>query len=291
MKLNKNKFAFSLIELSITILIIGLLVAGIIKGTSLYQKIQLTSAQNITSNSPVNRTKDLKMWLETSLKSSFVAGIKDGNQVSTWLDQKLDVQNKINPTQNTTGNRPIYQENYYNGIPSVKFDGANDFLPYNANFLVGSDYTIFVVDIRNSNKNGNYFLGGTSSSGPNQNLVLGYRFSNTLTQAHYTNDMNLTPSPTISINKPYIHVISFSKTSGKLYRFYQNGYSSTGSAPAQTAALTSYTNASIGRYKDISDFYSGHILELIMFSRTLKNSERVAIEDYLGQKYSIKINR
>jgi len=50
----KTKKAFSLIELSIVILIIGLLVAGVVKGQQLYQKTQLATAKKATEESPVN---------------------------------------------------------------------------------------------------------------------------------------------------------------------------------------------------------------------------------------------
>ncbi len=284
----KTKKAFSLIELSIVILIIGLLVAGVVKGQQLYRKMQLTSAQNITVSSPVNRTADLKMWLETSLKSSFVNNINDGDLVAIWNDQKLDQKSVISPSQSTQANKPTFKENVYNGIPGLKFDGTNDYLPYDGSFLVNSDYTIFVVDMRGSNKSQNYFIGGSGGS-PNSILHLGYRSASAVTQAHYFNDMDVTITPTIGINQIYLHVFRFSKTEGKFYRFYQNDHSLNYGDAEQTSPLVAY-NGFVGRGGGVN-YYNGHLFEIIVFKRALKNNEREAIENYLGQKYSIKIVR
>ncbi|MFM7621060.1 MAG: prepilin-type N-terminal cleavage/methylation domain-containing protein, partial [Alphaproteobacteria bacterium] len=49
---NLNK-AFSLIELSIVILIIGILVAGVTQSSRLVNQFRLTSARNITLSSPL----------------------------------------------------------------------------------------------------------------------------------------------------------------------------------------------------------------------------------------------
>ncbi len=60
--MQKNYNAFSLIELSIVILIIGILVAGVTKGSTLYQKIKLSSARSVTNNSPVAYISGLSVW-------------------------------------------------------------------------------------------------------------------------------------------------------------------------------------------------------------------------------------
>ncbi|MBU6338893.1 MAG: prepilin-type N-terminal cleavage/methylation domain-containing protein [Rickettsiales bacterium] len=53
MKKNTYK-AFSLIELSIVILVIGILFAGVMQGRSLIQKSRLKTAQSLTKSSPVS---------------------------------------------------------------------------------------------------------------------------------------------------------------------------------------------------------------------------------------------
>ena len=69
---HKNiKKAFSLIELSIVILIIGILVAGVTQSSRLVSQFRLLSARNITQSSPVHSIKDLLIWLETTSTKSW----------------------------------------------------------------------------------------------------------------------------------------------------------------------------------------------------------------------------
>ena len=73
MIINKNKFslkkAFSLIELSIVILIIGILVAGVTQSSRLVSRMKQISVRSMTLNSPISSIKDLYAWYETSLDS------------------------------------------------------------------------------------------------------------------------------------------------------------------------------------------------------------------------------
>jgi len=59
LKKNKISQAFSLIELSIVILIIGILVAGVTQSSRLVTQFRLLSARNMTQSSPVPTIKDL----------------------------------------------------------------------------------------------------------------------------------------------------------------------------------------------------------------------------------------
>jgi prepilin-type N-terminal cleavage/methylation domain-containing protein len=56
------KKAFSLIELSIVVLIIGILVAGITQSSRLVSMMKIQSARSLTINSPVASIKGLTIW-------------------------------------------------------------------------------------------------------------------------------------------------------------------------------------------------------------------------------------
>ena len=104
------KKAFSLIELSIVLLIIGLLVAGITQSSRLVQKFRIRTAQTLTESSPVNGIRNLVAWYETTSQASFDSTIDNGVAVSSWYDISPSV-NKSNATQTTAANRPVYTEN------------------------------------------------------------------------------------------------------------------------------------------------------------------------------------
>jgi len=68
----KNKLkAFSLIELSIVILIIGILFVGVTQSSRLINQMSLTTARNITQNSPVYSISGVVSWIETTSQQSF----------------------------------------------------------------------------------------------------------------------------------------------------------------------------------------------------------------------------
>ena len=65
MKKNINRFTgFSLIELSIVIIIIGILVAGITQGSRIIKEARLKTAKTLTESSPVASIRDLTLWLD-----------------------------------------------------------------------------------------------------------------------------------------------------------------------------------------------------------------------------------
>ena len=120
--MKKNK-AFSIIEISIVILIIGILVAGVTQSTRLIKQIKIASARSITKSSPVPSIKDLSLWLETSTDESFI-------EIQTDDDYRLTQWNDINPQNPSkyfaikTGSQFVtYTSEGINSIPSVKFTG------------------------------------------------------------------------------------------------------------------------------------------------------------------------
>jgi prepilin-type N-terminal cleavage/methylation domain-containing protein len=301
---NKNHKAFSLIEISMVILVIGILIAGVSQGVDLYDDYRLASARNLTKNSLVNRIPDLEMWLETTSENSLATGTTSFTDKPNPTDQdSIGRWNNINPnilpsarnhaTQNNptalVDNQPKYIRNGINGLPALKFDGTNDFFSFNGNFLVGSDYTIFVVEARGSGKLENLFFSGTLNGehNRNKNLILGY-YNNYIRYEHWYNGFVTSKSvPNFSSSVARIHNFTFSQNFGR--KIYVNS-SSFGSNP-NTSPLIDYPGSSIGRpiYYSTYSFYEGFMLEMIFYSRALTDKERQGVETYLSKKWGIKL--
>ena len=134
----KLKRAFSLIELSIVILIIGILVAGVTQSSRLVRQIKIQSIRNLTTNSPIPTIKDLMIWVETSLEKSFIeTEAQNNNPVSIWYDSNPTSIEKNNAIASSAVNYPIYIENVFNGvIPALRFDGVNDFFSFNSSAML-----------------------------------------------------------------------------------------------------------------------------------------------------------
>ena len=138
--------AFTLIELSAVIAIIGILIAGVMGATGLVKKSKIAAAQSLTKASPIAGITDNALWLESSLEGSFKdTETSTGDAVTTWYDQK-NAANKSSVV--AVGNGPTYS-NTINYIHAVKFSGST------ANYL-------------------QYFIGDSSVSTANQTLLLGY---------------------------------------------------------------------------------------------------------------------
>ena len=124
-----KKTAFSLIELSIVILIIGILIAGVTQSSRLIREIRFAGAQSITQSSDIASIADLAIWLETTSEKSFTtARPEDGDAIQTWNDinPKISDTLKTNAIQATLGNRPIYKAGAINNLPALRFDGVDD---------------------------------------------------------------------------------------------------------------------------------------------------------------------
>ena len=88
--------AFSLIELSIVILIIGILVAGVTQSSRLLKQMRLATIKNLTLNSPVSSIKDLAVWLESTMDQSFLDSEENtGSAISVWNDLNPQASSKI----------------------------------------------------------------------------------------------------------------------------------------------------------------------------------------------------
>lgn len=284
----KLQKAFSLIEMSLVILIISLLIVGSVKGANILKKSRYVNAKSLTQNSIVSNLKDLLIWYETSLETSFdrEETLNNGSPISNWYDNKSSSLKKFNASQSTQSNKPLFYFNVFNNsIPGLRFDG-NDFFNFDGTELINSPYTIFIVEQR---RTGAGFLGiiGGSNTASNSNLILGYRNDNTITQAHYANDMDYGLIPSYNQPQPRMHTFIFNNSYGKKY-WLNGGINPDQSNSTQTSPISSYDNPTIGCFAG-SSCYNGDIGEIIIIKRSLLRSERMAVESYLSKKYNIPI--
>jgi hypothetical protein len=281
-----HKKAFSLVELSVILLIISVVLLGVVKGNYLLSKSRLSNAQTLTQNSGILDIPDLVLWLETSLESSFVKSeAQDATNISTWYNNQ-NISPKNNASQSTLANQPKFYENAFNSaIPAVRFDGNNDFLNFDGSNLSNTNYTIFVVEQRRSNKSSNYFIGGTATS-TNSNLFVGYSSNAAITFSQYGNSINYNNIPSYDTPISRIHVVSLSSVSGIGKRYWLNGILV--ASDIYQNQILSFAGAALGRYT--ANYFNGDIGEVIIFTRSLTTNERRSIENYLGKKYNIKVS-
>jgi prepilin-type N-terminal cleavage/methylation domain-containing protein len=284
-----NKKAFSIIEISVVLLIVSVMVAGIATGRSMIIKSRLTNAKSLTQKSIVNEMgDDLIGWFETSLESSFIPSEakNDNSLITVWKDSnksaitKNDAKIGVSPT--------LVQNVFYNSIPGVRFTGTQ-YLNFDGKKFAKNSYTVFVVEQRSTGESGHYnsFISSPIRA-PSKRLSLGYYGSTGILQSHFSND-TLTTVPSYKAQTQAIHTFMYNNTNGQQYTL--NGKNPSASND-KTLPLDSYDSANIGYHQGPSQtyYYKGDIAEIIMFKRSLKTEEVEAIESYLGSKYGIPVS-
>jgi prepilin-type N-terminal cleavage/methylation domain-containing protein len=299
-----SKKAFSLIELSIVVLIIGILVAGITQSTSLLAKSKLSSARSQTKSSPVSSIEGIVGWWEATLTESFgnselEESLNGGaNGVTTWYDINPQSSLKNNATSiNSPDSNPGYTSSSgaINGLPTLKFNGTSHYLSFDGSDLANSNYSIFIVEQRSGSGSFQLMIGGDGALNDNEILQIGYRMDDKLTWGQYHNDYDVVV-PSYSGGVPRIHSLVFSSTSNPHKTYNINGVAqildpTEGYMTIPEQGLTAYPNATFGFYGPENYYYQGNIGEIIIFNRSLEEENLQSIEDYLSRKWEIVINR
>jgi len=301
-----RKKAFSLIELSVVILIIGILIGGVSQSSRVVAQMRLASARSITQSSGVNSLKDLTAWLESTSNKSFDArDQEDGAPVDNWYDTNPQTVAKINFTQGTSTKQPSFKANAINGLPALQFDGINDLMTLTDSTktlqdLVGVDEaTIIVVHQMNIVRESNSFMIHKASD----NVVrFNSHFPGVGNSVYYFDfgtccvegESRITGSsfPASYFNRVNI-VMWMKKSTTATIRV--NGTQMMSSA--LTGSLSSTDMASpatflLGSNGDDPEgyFLGGYLSEVILFRRALRSEEIADVENYLSRKWAVKLN-
>jgi prepilin-type N-terminal cleavage/methylation domain-containing protein len=306
----RSRLGFSLIELSVVILVIGILIIGITQGSRIMKEAKLKSAKSLTSSSPVASSAGLVLWLETTSEKSFDSNLGDGGQISTWYDTNPQSTTKNDATQATSARQPILDTTTFN-LPVVEFrDGGDD---------VG-DNSLSLPPAVWSAKKGTIFIVSAMRSGVTTNTNTLFHFSDGLEDgyggsnpvyefhAHYfpptygtfavdavtgSADNFTIASSTFGTGNIYTpSILTITANPGNKFEFFVNGTSE------KTSTITTQGNpdnqinyATIGAMVNFSSSrrMSGYIGEMIIFNRVLSGIEVAAINDYLSKKWGIKI--
>ncbi|MFT6346642.1 MAG: prepilin-type N-terminal cleavage/methylation domain-containing protein, partial [Myxococcota bacterium] len=107
----KIKLGFSLLELSVVLLVISVLMTAVIKGSDLIDVAKINSAKQKTINSPVLDIDNLIVWYEPIMSESFDnLEADDGKTVSVWNDiSGNNPKSPNNALQTNAANRPTYK--------------------------------------------------------------------------------------------------------------------------------------------------------------------------------------
>jgi len=299
MQKNKLSKAFSLVELSIVILVVGILLAAITKGKDLYSDMQLKTAQSVTSSSLINSMKSVSLWLDTTT----ISNIRDANKIQLdfdnnvhfWRDNKVSslatlIELQANSTANTDATKPLLIRNGLGGLPSIQFDGNNYFTLNNATKspLTDNDDTYSIAIVMKSNHL-QAASGTPISIGATTNHFAFNITSNTA--AEISQGTGNTQTFTHDSLRKNIYIFVVNNNNANNVKIYNNSDTSTDIATT-TPSSSSLIQGRINVAANLSDTpgYNGQISEIIVFNNELSQKEVEEINDYFKQKYNIPIN-
>lgn len=288
-KSKKSIRGFSLVELAIVILIIALVVAGVVGGKALIMESRLAKARKLTENAIFTANDNLVVWLEPTMKNAFKITKSDGDEVSEWMNR---INRHMNSLQTITDSKPTYVSNGIGKVPSVRFDGTNDFLEFESSSISAlnpAEFTIFVVcSVAGGEETYRSPLGSRSTSD-----TTGYMFyaaSTNVWSFWYglgSGWQQLAKSELLALNSP---TILMGMQDGTTMNFYVNNVA--GTTSANTFARNSTFRTRIG---DISGGgagvtypWNGDVSEIIIFNSALNDVEKDEVYDYLSKKYNIR---
>jgi prepilin-type N-terminal cleavage/methylation domain-containing protein len=324
------KKAFSLIELSIVILIIGILIAGVTQSSRLIRAFRVSTAQSLTQSSPVASIKGLIFWFETSLEASFLSSeASDQTVITQWNDINPQNSYKANAwagqrttasaisyniassgtTLNTSG--PTYIENGINSVPTLRFTNAATTyrylsVDYSAKNFQNEGMTVFAVVSHRSGSGWIFDRNCVTSAGVPNACGSSYNLGNPLFGAQISSNSllfdardnagTLTSSGNFyfttggTLSPNNKYVLTFERRYGTDFRAFINGIV-TSTTVADGLGMINMDPVKIGRHADNNaDTLDIDISEFILFSGKVKDVDREAVEDYLGKKYGIKVN-
>jgi prepilin-type N-terminal cleavage/methylation domain-containing protein len=316
MRKKQHLKAFSLIELSVVIIIIGILVIGITQGSRIIKNSKLQAAVSLTKSSPVNSISNLVFWLDvtdtTTISSSAACAtspdnygiVSNGYFVNKWDDKNPQSSSKIRTAVAANTDCPTYVDSGIGGLPTISFDGASDSLQS----LIGAisngnkNFSIFAV-IRKTTTNAMvmYFsqfattVGFTGGATDASMIILGTQSAGNIYPEMvcggsggncYSEKSGIAGSAT----NPYV-MATILNGSNLYATHYVNNIVYQGNSGIFTNFGVGNGLMLIGSGRGSStnnQFFAGYISEIIVFDRTLKSSEILSVNDYLMRKYSIK---
>lgn len=292
-----RKKAFSLIEISVVILIIGILISGISNGIDLYLDSRIASARSLTLNSRVGRISNLVGWWETTLEKSFDKSESvEGEKITNWYDSNPTNIEKGKLNQSTTSNKANYKTNIINSLPAILFEGDDKYIIKN---IFGENYSLFVVLLSNSLGAGasnspaylNSIIIGADTPGSANDIIplaLGAGYFKMFTGNNAT---TLASSYKINIGTPYIVFSSRNFEDGTRKIMINNSNTVSDNLGGIKVLLNSNSNVGIGADSntDNTTLYNGYLAEIIIYNKILETQEIESIHKYLSKKYSIKI--
>lgn len=236
----------------------------------------------------------LELWLNAD-KGAFTdatcsTGAGNGSNVGCWKDQS---GNTIDFTQGTSDQEPNLQTAVLNNQSVVRFNGSTDWMQYpNFSPLTNAPgYTVFILGAASAANQ--TFLGGTNSSDGHGLLAEAsgtnnFRFVHRMPFGSAGGDNLITAGGNFTFGASNLVSLRRSATSQEIYL---QGASAASMVPT-AAAYNQNLNLALGRLGTglAQRYLNGDVGQVIIFSSSLPDVDRILVENYLSAKYGVALS-
>ena len=272
-----QKKAFSLVELSVTLLIIGVLVGGIKAGNYLIKSSAISAARAVTLASQINTIPDMIAWYETSMDGSFVAGQNiDKNQLTTWYNREPSGFLTQNTMTMSASPNVVYKAISTNNLPAVIMTASGDVSIANFTNSDSSSSTVVVVFKPTADITATASILSDSGSTNNSTSSIGIKSTAV--------SLNTIDSAATSFvkDRKYILMVHFNGANSNVF---VNSTTGLGTIDAGTTTLDGFNLGDRVAAAGIA----AEISEVIVYGHPLTDVERKDVFGYLSKKYKIVV--
>lgn len=284
MGINQNNKGFSLLELSIVLIIASIMIAISFSAKVFVRNAKVNRTLSLTLSSPINDIDGLDLWLEPNRKNAFM--LTGNDNISIWYDFSGNANDYFQ--YNSTKRASVkYDSRGFNG---VRFD-AGDFFELNKSINCDSctAFFVFKYDRETYNNNSFVFYNGDSSANGWGIYVNGISSSDDeMNSFSVKNGGGFSKvGSEVDTSDNLINIVTYardSRSSATILR--RNGQNLTISNSTSDPDVPSYISY-LGTDDSAGNYFSGELFEIIIYSRPLKANDYSQIEDYLIEKYRI----
>ncbi len=261
-------------------------------GTEVYAGTTSATDWNFTTAAvdyPGAVTAGLVLWVD----ASYDASLKTVPGISVWADRSGQ-NNDL--TQGGGGRRPQRVTDGIGGLPVARFDGDDDWLvaPRGFDFTAVEGFIVWQSPAAFSTTQKRSLLINGANLEVNHGHPTGAQHSVAACVGSPCNDSTtfearFAPAPVA--DEPYLWNFGFDSVTTSLFTGVDGGATNFQSAPTTNPVAADFALALGGSSDACADtggcYFDGDIGEVLLFSRRLNQAERLAITEYLRDKWSL----
>jgi len=278
-KIHSQLRAFTLVELSIVLLIIGLLVGGSAAGSKLIAQARVKKAYQLSNSTAIleietdDYEKAVVAWYDVFNEESVIRD--SSNVVSEWRS-KVNTPLLYSLRQSSASLKPVYRKLGASGLPGIYFTGGDKLVAANALLSSDESWAIAVAYVPTITQTVHAGIAAV------QNSVVRARYDGL---AAFYNGIGEPRVYYYKVGKPNFFLLTVDDSGGAssvVSQHYLNNQGPNGNTGNPQSNI--YTELTVG---NTNNAYTGEVLEIIIFNKILTDEDVNVIRDYFLTKYSI----